>query len=215
LPHLISAFPHATHHCPPLAAVIQPTDLLVVQRDGTTCRATAAELQELLGRPLCSATAGRLWDLNSTPADNDWRAVCWAAELNLFVAVSIDGSQRVMTSSDGLRWIPRRTPSDNNSWIGICWSPELRLLVAIASNGSSNRVMTSSDGITWTSRRVPLNNNWVAICWSPQRRLFVAAAFGGNSSRVLTSPDGITWTARQTPASHIWRPPAATAPTRR
>jgi hypothetical protein len=111
--------------------VIQPTDLLVVQRDGTTCRAAAADLQELLDRPAGSATAGRLWDLNTTPADNDWRAVCWAPELNLLVAVSIDGSQRVMTSSDGLRWTTRLTPSDNNTWIGICWSPELRLLVTV------------------------------------------------------------------------------------
>ena len=133
--------------------MIQPTDLLVVQRDGTTCRAPAAELQGLLGRPACSATAGRLWDLNTTPADNDWRAVCWAPELNLLVAVSIDGSQRVMTSSDGIRWSSRTTPSDNNTWIAVCWSPERRLFVAVASSGSSNRVMTSSDGIPGRARR--------------------------------------------------------------
>lgn len=35
-------------------------------------------------------------------ADPDGRAVCWAPELNLSVAVSIDGSQRVMTSRDGI-----------------------------------------------------------------------------------------------------------------
>jgi hypothetical protein len=61
-----------------IAAVIQPTDLLVLQRDGTTCRATAADLLALLSSPGPSRTAGRLWDLVSTPADNDWRAVCWA-----------------------------------------------------------------------------------------------------------------------------------------
>ena len=91
--------------------MIQPTDLLVLQRDGTTCRATAADLLALLNSRQASRTAGRLWDLVSTPADNDWRAVCWAPELNLLVAVSIDGSQRVMTSDDGLRWTSRRTPS--------------------------------------------------------------------------------------------------------
>jgi hypothetical protein len=173
-----------THHRPPLAAVIQPTDLLVVQRDGTTCRATAAELQELLGRPLCSATAGRLWDLNSTPADNDWRAVCWAAELNLFVAVSIDGSQRVMTSSDGITWTARRVPL-NNSWVAICWSPQSRLFVAVAFGGNSSRVLTSPDGLTWTLRPSAADRQWSGNCWAPELGRLVAMAQNGSGSCVL------------------------------
>ena len=78
--------------------MIKPTDLLVLQRDGTTYRASTAELLALLSSPQPSRTAGRLWDLITTAADNDWRAICWSPQLRRLVAVSIDGSQRVMTS---------------------------------------------------------------------------------------------------------------------
>jgi hypothetical protein len=81
--------------------------------------------------------------LRSTPADLEWRAVCWAPELNLLVAVAGTGSgQQVMTSLDGRSWTLRPSAADRQ-WSGLCWAAQLGRLVAVAQNGSGSRVMTS------------------------------------------------------------------------
>ena len=131
-----------------------------------------------------------------------WRSVCWSPELEIFVAVSLDGTSRVMTSRDGAIWTAR-TAAEANAWQSVCWSPELRLFVAVASSGT-NRVMTSSDGITWTARMAAEANAWYSVCWSPELGLFVAVAHSG-TSRVMTSSDGITWTARTASSAAAWQ----------
>jgi hypothetical protein len=69
-------------------------------------------------------------------------AVCWSAEVGLFVAVAISGTgNRVMTSPDGITWTARSSAADN-SWVAVCWSAEVGLFVAVANSGTGNRVMT-------------------------------------------------------------------------
>jgi hypothetical protein len=131
----------------------------------------------------------------SSNEGNSWRSVCWSGELGIFVAVSENGSNRVMTSPNGITWTGRASTNETNEWFSVCWSPQLRLFVAVANDGT-NRVMTSPDGITWTGRTsANETNGWRSVCWSPELGLFVAVASIG-SNRVMTSPDGITWTGR-------------------
>jgi hypothetical protein len=81
--------------------------------------------------------------LRQTPADLEWRAVCWAPELRLLVAVAGTSSgQQVMTSPDGLSWTLRPSAADRQ-WSGICWAAQLGRLVAVAQTGSGSRVMSS------------------------------------------------------------------------
>jgi hypothetical protein len=48
-----------------------------------------------------------------------------------------------MTSSDGITWITRTSPS--NTWKSVCWSPELAIFTSVSdSTLSTNTVMTSS-----------------------------------------------------------------------
>ena len=83
------------------------------------------------------------WTSRTSAADNNWRSVCWSAEVGLFVAVSYNGSgNRVMTSPDGVNWTSR-TPAADNNWMSVCWSAEAGLFVAVSNNGSGDRVMTS------------------------------------------------------------------------
>lgn len=141
-----------------------------------------------------------------TVVNNAWRSVCWSPELGIFVAVSSTGTgNRAMTSSDGIVWTARSTPTvpDESQWYSVCWSAELRLFVAVAIAGT-NRVMTSSDGIVWTTGPSATNNQWFSVCWSPELRLFVAVAISGTNDRVMTSSDGITWTVRTTPNNNNW-----------
>jgi hypothetical protein len=134
------------------------------------------------------------------------RAICWSPELSIFVAVATSGTDRVITSSDGVTWAFHSSADDNIEWFGVCWSPELSIFVAVAISG--NKVMYSSNGTSWSSSSVSGvdSNDWVSVCWSPELSKFVAVAASGTTNyRVMTSPDGITWTARSAPQNNYWR----------
>ena len=142
--------------------------------------------------PLSSGDlAVRTWTARNSQS-GDWLSVCWSPQRRLFVAVAYVGTNRVMTSSDGINWTAR-TPSEVNGWTYVCWSPQLEIFVAVAYNGSgTNRVMTSPDGITWTARSASENNQWVFVCWCAELGLFVACSRTG-TNRIMTSPNGLTW----------------------
>jgi alpha-tubulin suppressor-like RCC1 family protein len=130
-------------------------------------------------------------------------SICWASNVNLFVAVNNTTTNRVMTSSDGITWTFRTTPNTNN-YTSIVYHSTDNLLVAVANSGTGNRVMTSSDGINWTSRTSASNNNWTSICYSSQLNLLVAVANSGTGNRVMTSSDGINWTSRSSASDLNW-----------
>jgi hypothetical protein len=148
-----------------------------------------------------TSTDGTLWTNEIATESNQWYAVAWSPTLNLFAAVSADGTNRVMTSPDGITWTSR-TAAEANTWVSVAWSPELGLFCAVSIDGT-NRVMTSPDGITWTSRTAAAANLWRAITWSPSLGLFCAVSYSG-VSRVMTSPDGITWTSRTAAEANTW-----------
>jgi hypothetical protein len=140
---------------------------------------------------------GVRWAIHTTPEANQWKKVAYGN--GKFVAVAIDGTNRVMTSPDGITWTAR-SATEANSWRSVCWSETEKLFVAVASDGT-NRVMTSPDGITWTARSAAEANSWVSVCYGGG--LFVAVAYDG-TNRVMTSPDGITWTARSAANAMVW-----------
>ena len=140
------------------------------------------------------------WTTSYTSANN-YNSICWSPELQLFVAVGSVGSQRAITSSNGINWTLRNLNITNN-WTSICWSPELMLFVAVSNNGT-NRIVLSNDGITWMNYTCPLNN-WTSICWSPELHLFVAVSNSGTNNRVMTSVDGTIWISRTSAADNDW-----------
>jgi hypothetical protein len=137
----------------------------------------------------------------SYSSSNNYNSICWSLELQLFVAVGSVGSQRAITSSDGISWTLRNLNITNN-WTSICWSPELMLFVAVSNNGT-NRIALSDNGINWISDNCPLNN-WTSICWSPELHLFVAVANSGTNNRVMTSVDGTIWISRTSAVDNDW-----------
>jgi alpha-tubulin suppressor-like RCC1 family protein len=144
------------------------------------------------------------WTTRTSAADNTWVSVCWAPELQLFVAIALSGTNnRVMTSTNGINWTTR-TSANNNQWRSVCWSPELSLFVAVSDTGTGNRVMTSSNGIDWTARSSAADNSWRLICWSPNLSRFVAVSVSGTGNRVMTSDNGIDWVSRTSPADNSW-----------
>ncbi|MFT4090499.1 MAG: DUF2793 domain-containing protein [Asticcacaulis sp.] len=165
-------------------------------------RATAYKVPDVVRRRY---VASANWKISVSSVDNNWRSICWSAELGLFCAVADSGaSNRIMTSPDGINWTTRVSPNDND-WGGVCWSAERGLFCAVSSTGVGNRVMTSPDGIVWTARSSAVDNGWRSVCWSPELGLFCVVAWGGVGTRLMTSPDGIVWTARISAADNIWR----------
>ena len=148
-----------------------------------------------------AARAVATWISRNATATNTWQTAVWSPELGLFAAVSLGGTNRVMTSPDGITWTAR-SAAEANSWANVAWSPELGLFCAISSDGT-NRVMTSPDGITWTARAAAEANMWAGLAWSPQLGLFCSVSRNG-TNRVMTSPDGITWTARAAAEANTW-----------
>jgi len=130
---------------------------------------------------------GITWTDSSTETGN-WRAVCWSPDLNLFCAVKNGGTERAMTSSNGITWT-LRTMASNTDWRGIIWSPGLGLFCAASFDGTF-RFNISSNGINWTTSVGPLIP-YRNIMWSSETRLFTAL---GNSTNIAVSPDGINWT---------------------
>ena len=120
---------------------------------------------------------------------NGWSSVTFGN--GLFVAVAGAGTNRVITSPDGINWTGRASSNETNTWISVTYGNGL--FVAVADFGT-NRIMTSPDGITWTGRASSNEiNAWRSVTYG--NGLFVAVA-GFGTNRVMTSPDRITWTGR-------------------
>lgn len=140
------------------------------------------------GRILTSDWSGLILSSTSieAPQNNSWRGIAYSSTLGLYVAVSLDGTNRVMTTSNpnnSLNWTLRNAAAQN-SWTDVTWGNGL--FVAVAQDGT-NRVMTSSDGITWTSRSAP-QRTWSRVNWGNGR--FVAVSFDGY---IMISTNGTTW----------------------
>lgn len=159
-----------------------------------------ANTQNSLSRPI-ELTAGIKFNsslkITATPVDtysnpNSWNlANLPTSSLSkvafgngLYVAV---GSGSFATSTDGITWTTRTSPSGLGHQ-GITFGSGL--FVTVVGNGTtSTSIYTSTDGITWTARTSP-STGYQGVFFG--NSLFVA--FG--SSIVSTSTDGITWTSR-------------------
>ena len=143
----------------------------------------------------CCGGNGSTWTARSATAANSWRSVTYGN--GLFVAVSSDGANRVMTSMDGINWTGH-SAAEANTWQHVTYGNGLFVAV---SNSGTNRVMTSPNGTTWTARSAAEANQWFSVTYG--NGLFVAVSSDG-ANRVMTSPDGTTWTARSAAEANQW-----------
>lgn len=147
---------------------------------------------EITGTDTTTLTGVPTWTSGTAAEANAWEDIEWAPSLGIFCAVAVNGTNRVMTSTDGSTWTARAA-SAVKTWAAICWAEELTLFVATSADGA---VMTSPNGITWTTRTASSAAAWEFVVYSPELNLFCAAS--SNSAVAMTSPDGITWTGRTT-----------------
>jgi len=98
----------------------------------------------------------------------------------LFVTVGDSGT--ILTSSDGITWITRR--SERSEYLfGVTYGD--RLFVTV---GSSGTILTSSDGKYWTLRNSGTSNELNGITYG--NGMFITV---GDESTIFTSLDGNSW----------------------
>ena len=148
--------------------------------DDATCSPTATLLALTATgvlTPVDCSDDGELWESHAATEPNSWYAVTYGN--GQFVAVSIDGTNRIMTSSDGMSWTPRSAP-EANGWSAITFGNNT--FVSVASSGT-NRIMRSTDGITWTPHMAPEANLWYGVAFG--NNIFAAVANSG-TNRVMS-----------------------------
>ena len=131
------------------------------------------------------------------PEVNSWESVHFA--MDQYIAMADKGTNRIMTSPNGLHWTTRQA-GPLNEWSDIASGNNL--LVTISRTGT-NRVMISLNGAAWTAIVSEADGNtapaWESIVYANGQ--FVAL---GRSTGVLTSPDGLFWTRRSTGENNGW-----------
>ena len=126
------------------------------------------------------------WNAVAAPEANSWQSVIYGN--GTFVAISQDGTNRVMYSTDGITWTAASAP-EANSWSGVTYGDGK--FVAVSVDGT-NKVMYSTDGITWNAASGIANGGWTSVTYGNGK--FVAVTPSG-TNRVMYSTDGITWNA--------------------
>ena len=128
---------------------------------------------------------GTTWISRADPNGeaNEWNSVAYGN--GMYVAVAQNGTDRVMTSPDGVTWSPISVGAD--TWKTITYGNGL--FVAVALDGG---VMTSPDGVTWTAgTNLSGGSGWNSVAYG--KGVFVAVSSSG-TDHVATSSDGINWT---------------------
>jgi Secretion system C-terminal sorting domain/Fibronectin type III domain len=136
------------------------------------------------------------WVAGTAAENNNWNSVAYGN--GLFVAVSSDGTKKVMTSTDGTTWTSQ-SASAPNWWQSVTYGNGMFVAVA---NTDSNRVMTSTDGINWTGHMAAADVSWGTVTYG--NGMFVALSSNGDN-RIMTSPDGMNWTIRPGATLNNWR----------
>lgn len=130
------------------------------------------------------ASTGLNWSVSgvSVPEANQWKNLTWSG--SLLVAVSIDGTNRVMTSANGTTWTAVAAAAANQ-WYAVTWSDSFDVFIAVSVDGT-NRIMYSATGTGgWTSVAAPDTKQWAAIVD------VVSSGYNGVVSTALADLDSV------------------------
>jgi hypothetical protein len=86
--------------------------------------------------------------------------IAWSPQLNIF-SVSVNTTQRIATSTDGLNWVAQNTPTLSDSMLQIVWISQLGMFVGVLSGGTGNCIAWSYNGIDFTRGNTPSDLTYV------------------------------------------------------
>lgn len=132
---------------------------------------------------------GLSWTAASAPS-NYWTGVTYGD--SKFVAVSKDGTNRVIYDDNGSGTWTQASAAEANDWQSVSYGNGR--FVAVSWTGT-NRLMHSTNGSSWSTSGVSgWNNtkNWTNVKYFDGKFIAIAASNSGNSS-LLYSTDGLSW----------------------
>lgn len=138
-----------------------------------------------------TSSDGATWSAGgSMPASRDWKGVCWAPELSMYVAVAATGAvtTNIAYSTDGGATWNSVSHTNGVTFYSVAWNGS----IFCAFNATST-YYTSTDGINWAARTSPQSSLSVVAASNGK---FVAVSTNGATSNAYWSSDGITWTAK-------------------
>ena len=141
---------------------------------------------------------GTSWTAVEAAEANSWLSVAYGN--GVWVAVSYDGTNKVMRSTDdGATWTAIAS-AEANEWRSVAYGNGV--WVAVARTGT-NRVMRSTDdGENWTAHAAADCNTWVYVAYG--YGVWVAVADGGTNQVMRSTDDGENWTAHAATEANGW-----------
>jgi len=176
------------------------TDNLVLSLD-------AANAKSFDTSQIRRSAAPNTWTAVTTMEENGWRGLCYGN--GKFVATSLDGTNRVAWSTDGINWTAA-SASEQHYWYSVVYGNGKYVSVGhINYSNDVDRVMYSTNGTSWTTANATRNHTWISVCYG--NGYFVALAendYNGGShanKRIMYSTNGSSWTEGPIVAGNYWK----------
>ncbi len=117
------------------------------------------------------------WSSTTSIPQNGWSSITYGN--GLFVAVAPSGTNRVVTSPDGINWTLRNA-AGAHAWKSVTYGAGTFVAVA-----TDEKMMTSSDGINWTMDTTVPNSRWKSVKYLNDN--FIAVADNGAQRLIKTT----------------------------
>lgn len=124
---------------------------------------------------------------------NTWNSITYGA--GLFIAVSQDGNNRVMSSSNGINWTSKYIPLQ--IWKKIIYGKGI--FIAASSNGDKKLIYSKNNGGTWSFCNIDIfssdiSNKSIIFCSKINKFIFSFYYATTSKNYIYYSNDGINWT---------------------
>jgi hypothetical protein len=176
-------------------------------RNGTDQSEIPARSKNVLGRSysvfflllvlLCLGrleAVGQIWDNRTSAENNSWNDIVYSSEKNLFVAVARTGTNRVMTSTDGITWTARTTPTtcEWNAVTYASWTASVnnKVLTGNVATLTTTAAHNYSVGMAVTVTGVDATFNGTYTITATTSTTFSYAKTASNVSSAAVSPVG-------------------------
>jgi hypothetical protein len=128
------------------------------------------------------STDGVNWNTATAGVEeNQWFGITYGD--GKFVAVSSDGTNRVMYSTDGINWTAASAASEKR-WVSVAYGNGLWVAGSRESSGSS-KIMVSKDGINWTLVNRQFKSSMWGAAFSPLDNSFLLSVDDGSFQRLV------------------------------
>jgi hypothetical protein len=156
-----------------------------------------ADYLAILGHNINEPDESIIFESKTAAEANAWGKIAYGK--GIYIAIAIDGTNRIMRSiDDGDTWSAIAAP-ENNYWYGIIFDGTYFIVI---SPDGTNRVMRSEDGLSWSMHAAAEANNWGGI--ASGNNVIVAVAATGTNRVMRSITHGETWTAVKASSAHNW-----------